>query len=158
MDGKRIDSLVVLFAIIYNIILIIVFVLRAHERERWEWKVGYLFNGLLIPFTALWLLNLLIGSDIGRLITGMPVILFIGYDLWYRTLTKEKPTHHPDRWPIGLKVYIILFNIGSILLNGYAFLVSLLHGYLVLACYFSVLAAFGYYQYTYKKKIQINEN
>jgi len=154
MDGNLIDSFMVLFAIIYNIILILVFVLRAHGRERWEWNVGYVFNGLLIPFTALWLLNLLIGSDIGRLITGMPVILFIGYDLWYRTLTKEKPTHHPDCWPIGLKVYLILFNIGSILLTGYAFLVSLLYGYLVLACYFSVLAAFGYYQSTYKRKIE----
>jgi len=158
MDGKLIDSLVVLFALIYNIILIIVFVLRAHERERLEWKFGYVFNGLLIPFTALWLFNLLIGSDIGRLITGMPVILFIVYDLWYRTLTKKKPFHHPDRWPIGLKVYLILFNIGSILLNGYAFLVSLLYGYLVLASYFSVYAAFGYYQYTHKKKKRANEN
>ncbi|MFX0201181.1 MAG: hypothetical protein ACFFCW_34115 [Candidatus Hodarchaeota archaeon] len=158
MDGRLIDSLVVLFALIYNINLIIVFVLRAHERERLEWKFGYVFNGLLIPFTVLWLFNLLIGSDIGRLITGMPVILFIVYDLWYRTLTKKKPTHHPDRWPLGLKVYLFLFQIGSILLNGYAFLVSLLYGYIVLVSWFCVLAAFGYYQYTYNKKKRASEN
>ena len=158
MDGSLIDSLMILFALVYNINLIIVFVLRAHGYERLEWKFGYVFNGLLIPFTVLWLLNLWNGSEIGRLITGMPVILFIVYDLWYRTLTKKKPFHHPDHWPTGLKVYLLLFNLGSILLNGYAFLVSLLYGYIILTSYFSVYAAFGYYQYTYKKKKYADEN
>lgn len=53
MNGSLIDSLVIVFALIYNFILSIVFVLRALDREHLEWKFGYVFNGLDSLFRTL---------------------------------------------------------------------------------------------------------
>lgn len=53
----------------------------------------------------------------------MPIIPFLLYDLWYRTLSREKPRHHPaGRWPIELYMYLVLYLLGSMLLVGYAFI------------------------------------
>ena len=151
VGGDLIDSLMVLFALVFNGCIVVVFVARAQERDRLESLVGYIVNLLLVPFSMLWVLNLLGGSEVGRLITGMPIIVFLLYDLWYRTLSREKPKHHPRRWPVELYVYLLLFLFGSMLLVGYAFLVSLFDGFIVLAVYFASLAAYGYYQYKYRK-------
>ena len=40
--------------------------------------------------------------------------------------------HHPDRSPTGLYVCFLLLQPRSIILNGYAFLVSRLDGYMIL--------------------------
>ncbi len=152
MNGNLIDNLIVVFSIVFNVVLILVFVLRAQGREQIERKLGPVVNALLIPFFLLWILNLFNGRDSGRLITSAPVILFLIFDLLYRTITKKKPYHHPERWPTGLYVYVLLYQIGSIMLNGYAFLVSLLYGYVVLASYLGSLAAYGYYRHEYKKR------
>ncbi|MHA2434065.1 MAG: hypothetical protein ACXADO_12610 [Candidatus Thorarchaeota archaeon] len=151
MDGGMIDSLMVFFSLIYNALVILLFVLRGQAYPRQEAKLGPIFNALLIPFSLLWLLNLLGGRDSARLITGAFVILFLVFDLSYRTVTGKKPYHHPDRWPAGLYVYVLLFHLGGITLNGYAFIVSRLYGYVVLASYFGSLGAYGFYQYKYKK-------
>jgi hypothetical protein len=111
MDEILIDNLVVFSAIIYYLFLCLVFLLRAYERDKQELMLAPIFSFLLVPFVALWLLNLLNGSDIGRLITGLPIIIYLVYDLWYRLITKKKPQHHPDRWPIGLIVYLILHSL-----------------------------------------------
>lgn len=150
-DATLVYTLMVLCALAFNGIIAVVFVTRALGRERLESIVGYVTNLLLVPFGILWLLNLLNGSEAGRLITGMPIILFLVYDLWYRTLTKEKPTHHPVRWPAKLYIYLILYLVGGMLLVGYSFLVSLFDGFIVLATYYGSLAAYGYYQHTYRK-------
>jgi len=149
-----VDTLMVLFAVGYNVTLIVVYLFRAYEKERLELKLAYFFSGFLIPFTLLWLANLVGGSGAGRLLTGFPIIIFLVYDLWYRLITKKKPTHHPEQWPIELKIYLILWQMAGIGLNWYGFLVSQAHGNLVLASYFSTLMAFGYYQYRYNKKKQ----
>ena len=146
-----IDSFMVLFSLIYNAVLILVFVLRGKGRRRLEEKLGPIFNALLVPFSFLWLLNLIGGRDIGRLITGMPVIVFLVYDLMYRTVTRKKPYHHPERWPLGLYAYVLVYQLSSIMMNGYAFMVSRLHGYIVLTSFFGNLAAYFYYQHKYKK-------
>lgn len=95
------------------------------------------------------------GRDSGRLITGAPIIIFLAYDLWYRTFTDKKPYHHPKSWPIGLYVYVLLYQASSVMLNSYSFLMSLLYGYAVLASYFGSLAAYGYYQYKHKRWAKI---
>jgi hypothetical protein len=151
MDGDLIDFLMVLFSLVFNIGLIFIFVLRGQRRTQTEAKLGPVFNLLLIPFSLLWLLNLLNNSDWGRLITVFPTIIFLAYDLWYRTVTKKKPHHHPEHWSLGLYVYLILYLIGGIMLNGYAFLVSQLYGFIVLSSYYGSLIAYGYYQYSHKK-------
>jgi len=151
MDGDLVDVLMVLFSLVFNFGVIFIFVLRGQRRTQTEAKLGPVFNLLLIPFSLLWLLNLLNNSDWGRLITVVPTIIFLAYDLWYRTVTKKKPYHHPEHWSLGLYVYLILYLIGGIMLNGYAFLVSQLYGFIVLSTYYGSLIAFGYYQYSYKK-------
>ncbi len=152
MDQDLIDILVVLSTILYNVIITAVFLFRAYDNEKWEKRMGLPFNLLLIPFTLLWIFNVLNGFDFGRLGMSTTIIIFLGYDFWYRTWTKEKPRHHPDKWPKRLIIYLILLQVGSITLNGYGFLVSREVGMLVLTTYFISLFAFAFYQYRYKKQ------
>ena len=152
MDENFIDPLMFLCSLVYNIVGVLIFVLRAHKRKKLEFKLGPVFNAFLIPFSLILVFNLINARDYGRLITGIPIIIFLVYDLWYRTITDKKPYHHPERWPIGLYVYLLLYQLSSIMLNGYSFLISLLYGYIVLASYFGSLAAYGYYQYKHKRE------
>jgi hypothetical protein len=158
MDEILIDNLVVLSAIIYYAFLCIVYLLRGYRLDKLELIFAPIFSILLIPFTALWLLNFLNRSDIGRLITGFPIIIYLFYDLWYRLITKKKPQHHPDRWPVGLIVYLILLQIGSIGLNWYGFIVSKFYGNTLIICYFVMLGCFGFYQYRYNKRRKSTKN
>ena len=152
MYGVLIDSLVFFFALVYYAALVIIYLLRAHELSKLELKMSPVFSALLIPFASLWVVNLIIGNDSGRLITGLPIIIYLIYDLWYRVITKRKPQHHPDRWPIGLIVYLLLLMIGSIGLNWYGFLISDFEGNILVVAFFVMLSSFGYYQYRYKKR------
>ena len=151
VDGNIIDSVMVLCALIFNLCIIVVFMARAHQRDRLESAVGYIVNLLLVPFVILWVLNLLSGHDDGRLITGMPIILFLVDDFWYRTLCRKKPKHHPARWPVHLYLYLVLYLVGGMLLVGYVFLVSLFYGFIVLVFFYCSLAAYGYYRHRHKK-------
>jgi nicotinamide riboside transporter PnuC len=85
------------------------------------------------------------------------MIVYLVYDLWYRAITKKKPYHHPDKWPAGLIVYLILLFIGSIGLNWYGFLVSELYGEMLVAAFFIMMSSFGYYQYRYSKRKKAKE-
>ncbi|MDH5438341.1 MAG: hypothetical protein OEX76_05515 [Candidatus Bathyarchaeota archaeon] len=157
MDGVLIDNLVVFFALVYYAALIIVYLLRAHELTEMEWKIGPMFSAQLIPFASLWVVNLTIGNDSGRLITELPIIIYLVYDLWYRMITRKKPHHHPDRWPVGLIVYVLLLLIGSIGLNWYGFLVSYFDGIMLVIAFYVMMSSFGYYQYKYNKKKKARE-
>jgi hypothetical protein len=156
-DEALVDKLVVACAVAFNLLLVVVFLARAADREDLEVRTGYAVSILMIPFAASWILNLLGGREVGLLITGAPIIAFLAYDLWYRSITKEKSRHHPNgRWPIGLYVYLLLYLIGSMLLVGYAFLVSLNLGFLVLATFYLSLGSYGYYQYRYKRGMAVH--
>jgi len=157
MINALIDSLVVLFALVYYAVLIVVYLLRAHELSGLEWKMSPVFSALLISFASLWALNLLSGNDSGRLVTGLPIIVYLVYDLWYRAITRKKPYHHPNRWPVGLVVYLILLMIGSIGLNWYGFLVSDFYGNMLVIAFFVMMGSFGYYQYRYNRRRKLKE-
>jgi hypothetical protein len=152
VDQTLIDVLMVLFSLIFNVIIVIMFILRGQERTYAEAKLGPVTNALLIPFSLLLVLNALNGSDAGRMITGFPIIIFLAFDLWYRTIKREKPYHHPDRWSLSLYAYLIMYELSGIMLSGYAFIVSRLDGYVVLASFLGSVAAYGYYQYKYNKQ------
>ena len=143
MYGGLIDSLVFFFALVYYDALVIIYLLRAHELSELELKMSPVFSALLIPFASLWVLNLIIGNDSGRLITGLPIIIYLFYDLWYRVITKRKPQHHPDRWPIGLIVYLLLLMAGSIGLNWYGFLISDFEGNILVVAFFVMFSSIG---------------
>ena len=157
MDGVLIDNLVLFSALVYYAVLIVVYLLRAHELTELELEMSPVFSALLIPFALLWTMNLLIGNDSGRLITGLPIVIYLTYDLWYRAITRKKPHHHPDRWPVGLIVYVLLLFIGSIGLNWYGYLISDLHGSLLVVSFFVMMISFGYYQYRYNKRKEVQE-
>jgi hypothetical protein len=154
MDLILLDNLVILFALVYYIFLSTVYLIRAHERSELELKLAPIYSMLLIPFTILLALNLLYGQDISRLVTIIPIIIYLIYDLWYRLLTKKKPVHHPKKWPIGLVVYLILLMAGSIGLNWYGYIVSKLYGNILVAAFFVMMSFFGYYQYRYGKSMK----
>ena len=152
MDGVLIDNLVIFFALVYYAVLVIVYLLRAHELTEMELKMGPVFSALLIPFVLLWTFNVVVSNDSGRVVTGLPIVVYLVYDLWYRGITRRKPYHHPDRWPIGLIVYVPLLFIASIGLNWYGFLVSYFNGNMLVVAFFAMMSSFGYYQYRYRKK------
>ena len=152
MDAALLDNLVVFFAFVFYTFLFIVYILRARELSTLEWKLRIAFSVQLIPFASLWVLNLCIGNDSGRLLAGLPIIIYLAYDLWYRLLTKKKPYHHPERWPRGLIVYLTLLFMGSIGLNWYGYLISKLYGFMLVIAFFIMMSSYGYYQYMYSKK------
>jgi pilus assembly protein TadC len=151
LDGVFVDYLVIFFALVFYAFLIVVYLLRAHQSEEMEWKLSLPFSLQLIPFALLWVVNLIIGNDSGRLVVELPIIIYLVYDLWYRLITQKKPYHHPERWPIGLIIYLLLLFIGSIGLNWYGYLVSSLYGNMLVVSFFIMMSSYGYYQYTYKK-------
>jgi hypothetical protein len=152
IDAVLIDNFVVFFALVFYAFLFVVYLLRARELPNLEWKLSPVFSVQLIPFVTLWVLNLLLNSDLGRLLTGLPIIIYLVYDLWYRLLTKKKPYHHPERWPRGLIVYLALLFIGSVGLNWYGYLISKLYGFMLVIAFFIMMSSYGYYQYMYDKK------
>ncbi len=151
MDGVLVDYLVIAFALIFYAFLIVVYLLRARRLEEMEWKLSRPFSLQLIPFALLWVVNLIIGNDSGRLIVELPIIAYLIYDLWYRLITQKKPYHHPERWPIGLVVYLLLLFAGSIGLNWYGYLVSSVYGNVLVVAFFAMMCSFGYYQIRYNR-------
>jgi hypothetical protein len=156
MDAGLLDNLVVFFALVFYAFLFVVYVLRVRELSKLEWKLRIAFSVQLIPFASLWVLNLYFENDSGRLLAGLPIIIYLAYDLWYRLLTKKKPYHHPERWPVGLVVYLLLLFIGSIGLNWYGYLMSRLYGTMLVIAFFIMMSSYGYYQYTYNKRKKAN--
>ncbi|MHA1991157.1 MAG: hypothetical protein ACW981_19325 [Candidatus Hodarchaeales archaeon] len=158
VDQGLIDISVVLFAIIYNLLIIAVYILRAHEKYELEKKIGPPFDLLFVPFGILLLLNILNNSDVGRIGTIIPMLIFLAYDFWYRQFSKRKPTHHPDKMPKELILYIILFYFAGMAIVGYAFLVSQEYGYLVLIVFMLSIVGYFYYQISHnrRKKAKIN--
>ena len=152
MDAVLIDNLMLFFAFVFYAFLFIVYILRARELSNLEWKLRLAFSVQLIPFVSLWVLNLLIGNDSGRLLVGLPIIIYLVYDLWYRLLTKKKPYHHPQHWPPSLIVYLLLLFMGSIGLNWYGYLISSLYGQMLVIAFFIMMSSYGYYQHMYNKK------
>ena len=152
MDAVLIDNLVVFFALVFYAFLFTVYLLRARELSKFEFKLRIAFSAQLVPFASLWILNLLIGNNSGRLIAGLPIIIYLVYDLWYRLLTRKKPLHHPKRWPLGLVIYLLLLFMGSIGLNWYGYLMSQIYGNMLVAVFFIMMSSYGYYQYSHNKK------
>jgi hypothetical protein len=142
---------VMFFALMYYLLLIIVYILRAHEKSGMEIRLGPLFSAQLIPFIGLWALNLINGFNVSRLVALTPIIIYLLYDLWYRQITRRKPVHHPEHWPLELNVYLLFLMVGSIGLNWYGYIVSDLYGRTLVCSFFVMMASFGYYQYMHNK-------
>jgi hypothetical protein len=155
MGAVLLDDLVLLFAFVFYAFLCVVYVLRARELSKWEWRLAPIFSVQLVPFVALWALNIYMGNDSGRLLTMLPVIAYLVYDLWYRLLSGKKPYHHPEYWPPGLIFYLALLLVGSIGLNWYGYLVSQLYGSGLVVAFFAMMSCYGYYQYSYNKKLRM---
>ena len=152
MDTALLDNLVVFFALVYYAFLSVVYLLRAQGQSKLELKLSPVFSLQLIPFVLLWILNFLLGNDSGRLLAGLPIIIYLVYDFWYRLITRKKPLHHPKRWPPGLIIYLLLLFIGSSGLNWYGYLMSRLNGITLVIAFFVIMSSYGYYQYSYNKK------
>ena len=157
MYAVLIDNLMVFFALVFYAFLFTVYLLRARELSKLEWKLSPVFSLQLVPFVLLWVLNLIIGNNSGRLLSGLPIIAYLSYDLWYRLVTRKKSYHHPERWPPGLIVYLLLLFMGCIGLNWYGFLMSQLYGNMLVVAFFVMISSYGYYQISYNKKRVVNK-
>jgi hypothetical protein len=158
MDAALLDNLVVFFALVFYSFLFVVYLMRARELSKLEFKLRIAFSAQLVPFASLWILNLLIRNDSGRLLAELPVIIYLVYDLWYRLITRKKPYNHPKRWPPGLIIYLLLLFIGSIGLNWYGYLASRLYGSLLVIAFFVMMSSYGYYQYSYNKRRKVTKS
>jgi hypothetical protein len=152
MNAALLDNLVVFFALVFYAFLFVVYFLRARKLSKFEFKLRIAFSVQLIPFASLWILNFLVGNDSERLIAGLPIIIYLVYDLWYRLLTRKKPLHHPKHWSPALIIYLLLLFTGSIGLNWYGYLTSRFYGNMLVIAFFIMMSAYGYYQYSYNKK------
>jgi hypothetical protein len=114
MHSVLVDYLVIFFTLIFYAFLSVVYLLRARQLEQTEWKLSVPFSLQIIPFSILLAINLLLGSGVERVVVELPIIAYLIHDLWYRLITQKKPYHHPQRWPIGLAIYILLLFAGSI--------------------------------------------
>jgi hypothetical protein len=157
MTNALIDNLVVLFAVVYYAFLCVIYILRAFGKDKQERALAIAFSVQLGPFVILWIANLFSGADILRLVTLLPIIIYLVFDLWYRLITGKKPVHHPKKWPMSLVVYLVLLMVGSIALNWYGFLVSNLYGRALIACFFVMLGCYGFYQGRYNKRMKAEE-
>ncbi len=144
-----IDTALLGFGLAYYAFLCIIFLLRAYERDE-ELRLKYVFSLQLIPFTALFLLNL--RENQSKSITLVPMLVFLLYDLWYRAITEMKPLHHPDKWPLKLIVYLVLLYAGSIGLNWYGFLISRQYGMVLVAGFFAMMACYSLYQIKHNQR------
>ena len=158
VDVVLVENIFVFFSLVFYAFLFIIYFLRARELSGVEWKLRTAFSVQLVPFASLWILNLLIGNDSGRLLAGLPIIIYLVYDLWYRLLTEKKPYHHPDHWSVGLMVYLLLLLIGSIGLNWYGYLISQLYGNTLVLAFFIMMGSYSYYQYSYNKRRKANNS
>jgi len=130
MNAVLLDNLVFFFALVYYAFLFLVYLLRAQELTKLELKLSPV----------------------------LPIVIYLVYDLWYRLITRKKPYHHPDRWPLGLVVYLLLLFVGSIGLNWYGYLVSTLYGNTLIIAFFVMISSYGYYQYTYNKRKEAKDS
>lgn len=158
VDQNLLDISIIIFALIYNLLIILVFIFRATEQYSKEERIGPIFVLLIIPFLLLLFGNLMNGSDIGRIGTIIPMLTYLLYDIWYRQITRQKPKHHPEKMPKELIIYIILFYFAGMAITGYAFIVSKMYGYIVLTTFMLSIVAYFYYQISFNKRKKLISN
>ncbi|MHA1331919.1 MAG: hypothetical protein ACTSR2_12670 [Candidatus Hodarchaeales archaeon] len=152
LDQNIIDTTLYIFTLLLYSMLVVIYLLRAYEKTSIELKLRVPYSLFIIPFTIVWLVNILNTSDLVQIVAEFPILVYFSYDLIYRQLTSKKPYHHPDKMPPGLILYLILMYLGLIGLNFYAFTISKLYGNIAVASFFIMLAAFVFYQNKYKKR------
>ena len=151
------DTAGLVLGIVFYLLCAVVFLLRAYEKTEQELRLKYVFSLQLVPFSILFIVNLVSQGRIRHAVTLAPMLMFLGYDLWYRALTEKKPVHHPDKWPKLLIVYLVLMFAGSIGLNWYGYLASEQYGTVLLAGFFVMMGAYSLYQVKHNKRKQTKQ-
>ena len=144
------DTLFLGFGIIFYALTTLVYVLRSYEKSEQELSLKYVFSAQLIPFSIL-LITYLYQKQVKLAVTLLPMLMFLGYDYWYRIYTEKKPLHHPDKWPRELVIYLVLLFAGCIGLNWGGYLISEQYGRILVASFFVMMGAYSFYQYRYNK-------
>lgn len=154
MDQMLVDGLVILFAVLFYAFLCLIYIVRGLGNETLELSLAPAFSVQLAPFAILFGAGMVSGAGIWRVVALLPILAFLVFDLWYRLLSGKKPVHHPKKWPPGLVVYLLLMQAGAIGLNWYGYLISKIHGHLLVACYFIMLGCFGFYQGRHNRRMK----
>ena len=152
MAEVLIDNLVVLFALTFYAFMSVLFLIRARGFSKLELALSPLFSVQLVPFFALWVLNLGFGNDSGRLLSGLPIVGYLFYDFWYRLIPRKDSNHHPKLWLPGLVIYLSLLFLGSMGLIWYGYIMSNFYGNMLVAAFFIMMSSFGYFQFHTTKR------
>ena len=91
-----IDVAGLLLGLIFYGLCSVVYILRAYEKTEHELRLKYVFSLQLAPFFTLFIINLVQEDRVRHAATLAPMLLFLGYDFWYRAYTMKKPVHHPE--------------------------------------------------------------
>jgi hypothetical protein len=134
------DALFVITAVLFNLLVIGIYIAQAHEREHLVEIFGTLIIFLIFPFDLVFAGYLLNGRSLEILAALSVVFLYLMIELLLDFILKYDFRSRP----IWHMAYILLFYATTFSLIYIAFAISNLAGYLVTATFWGVMGALVY--------------
>jgi hypothetical protein len=131
-----IDLAIVIIGILTNLILAVMFGLRAAGRPRLAFKVGGFSLALALPLAAAVIFNASNGRPWWTFVLPLPLLLYDALEFWLDYIR-----HSNFRQTAWLGPYLASFYLALMMMIGFAFLADRRYGYITLAAYFLNLAA-----------------
>lgn len=140
------DTLFVITAVIFNLLVVGIYIAQAHRRENLVRTFGGGMVFLILPFDLVFAGFLLNGRSLQLLVALSIVLLYLMTELLLDFILKFDFRSKPI-WHVA---YILLFYAAAFSLIGIAFAISETAGYLVTITFWAVLGALVY---LYKDKL-----
>lgn len=134
-----VDNGVFLIANLSNLLLAVMFWLRAKGRPGEGRFVGGLSLALLVPLAGAAGYNLLAQRPWWAIVLPLPMLIYDGVELVFDYIFKLN-----FRQTVWLGPYLALYYLGLMMLIGYSFLIGRAYGFVTLATYFLNLGATFY--------------
>jgi len=139
MTPPQIDYGMVLLANVFNLLVVGVFLARAHRLRRLEWMLGLGVVLLALPASVAIIANMLEGREWWTIVLPL---FFLSYCILEFVL--DYVLKSDFRKTDFLYTYLALFYLAALALIGYSFGVQKLHGFITLGTYFLGLGAAWY--------------
>jgi len=135
------DLTFVLCAVLFNFLIIGVYISSRHERVKLRTLLGKIIIGLGIPLTIVFVSYILNGKPMRTLVYFVSILLYLIVELFLDFILKinfrEKPVLHVP--------YIILFYFACLGFMAISFTIDTTWGYVVSVTFWGVLAALAYF-------------
>jgi len=142
------DTLFVITAVVFNLLVVGVYVAQAHSREKLVRTFGGGIVFLILPLDLVFVGNLLNGRSLEILAALSLVFLYLMVELLFDFILKFDFRSNP----IWHAAYILLFYAATFSLIGIAFTINQLSGYLVSVTFWAVLGALIYMMWRKNKQ------